>query len=314
MSVSIIRMTTLAHSTLRPTLLVTGASGFLGWHICNAATQAWRVVACYNATQPAAMNAVELRCLDLCDSRSVSACFDRVKPDAVIHAAALSQPNACEVDPGQSQSVNVDATRQLAELCRHADIPLVFTSSDLVFDGQSPPYREDDATSPIAVYGRHKVLAEQAVLGLVPKGIVCRMPLMFGDRDGEPASFMGPWLRMLRDGGGLTLFVDEVRTPVSGHSAATGILLVLAAGARGIFHMGGSESISRYDFGVKLAEAFDLPSDSIRKAALADITMAAPRSPDVSLDSQKSFALGYAPGSLDDQLTSVRQSMAAALR
>jgi len=282
-------------------LLVTGVSGFLGWHICQAAMGLWDVVGICNRNMTQ-IDGVDVRALDLCDSDSVIGLLEDIRPNAVIHAAAMSLPNACEVDPELSESINVNATRCLAEWCGSAGISLLFTSTDLVFDGEHAPYSEGDAVDPISIYGRHKVAAEKVVLESVPTGLICRMPLMFGYRDGKPASFIGPWLKALRNGDALNLFEDEFRTPVSGKSAAEGLMLALESGWRGTLHFGGRESISRYEFGIKFAETFKVSADSINATKIADIKMASPRARDVSLDSSRAFKLGYCPGTIDEQL------------
>ena len=291
----------------RRTLLVTGASGFLGWHICRAAVTAWNVVGAYCAHETL-IDGVVMQRLDLC-SPDLRDALDELAPDAVIHAAAFPHPNACEQAPEQSEAINLKATRALAEYCCACGIPLVYTSTDLVFDGLHAPYEEDDETCPVSIYGRHKAEAERAVLALAPLGVVCRMPLMFGDRDGAPASFMAPWIDALRRCAPLSLFVDEFRTPVSGIVAAQGLLRALASGVTGVLHLGGQERISRYEFGMKLADVFGLSPATIRPARLAEVQMAAARPPDVSLDSSRAFALGYAPGTIDDQLEAVRRNM-----
>lgn len=296
-----------AHLIHGRTLLVTGASGFLGWHVCRAAAVSWNVVGTY-CTHATSIDGVAMHRLDLSGGELVAFLND-LQPDAIIHAAALSQPNACESDPVASEAINVVATRNIAEWCGKRDVPMVFTSSDLVFDGQHAPYDEVSATEPVSIYGRHKLAAEDAVLSRVPAGVVCRLPLMFGNRDGVPASFIGPWLEKLAKGQALTLFDDEFRTPVSGRVAANGLLLALSKGARGILHLGGRERISRYAFGLKLAECFGLAATAIQKVKICDVKMSAPRPPDVSLDSGKAFALGYAPGDLDTQLAAVRDAM-----
>ncbi len=293
------------------TLLVTGASGFLGWHVCRVAALSWNVVGTY-CTHATSIDGVAMHRLDLTGGE-LTAFLNDLQPDTIVHAAALSQPNACESDPVASERVNVVSTQNIAEWCGKHDVPMVFTSSDLVFDGQHAPYDEASATEPASIYGRHKLAAEEAVLSRVPAGVVCRLPLMFGDRDGAPASFIGPWLERLAKGEALTLFEDEIRTPVSGMVAANGLLLALSKGARGILHLGGGERISRYAFGLKLAEIFGLSATAIQKAKICDIKMSAPRPPDVSLDSGKAFALGYAPGTLDMQLAAVRKSRSQAV-
>ena len=177
----------------RPTLLVTGASGFLGWHLCHQATLDWNVIGVCRSTSTSIRN-VDVQTVDLTKSVQVAALLDSIKPDAVIHAAALANPNTCEQTPAVSERINVGTTRQIAAWCGHASVPMVFTSTDLVFNGLEAPYSELDPPSPICVYGEHKLAAERVVLDHAPNGLVCRLPLMFGDRNGAPASFIGPWI------------------------------------------------------------------------------------------------------------------------
>ncbi|MEM9807664.1 MAG: sugar nucleotide-binding protein, partial [Cyanobacteria bacterium P01_D01_bin.56] len=127
------------------------------------------------------------------------------------------------------------------------------------------------------------------------------MPLMFGAVPPTAQSFLQPFLQTLRDGKELKLFVDEFRTPVSGTTAAKGLLLALEK-AQGLIHLGGKERISRYDFGLLMTEVFDLPDDNLKPGRQQDVKMSAPRPPDTSLDSTKAFALGYAPGSIQEEL------------
>jgi len=289
-------------------LLVTGVSGFLGWHICQAALASWDVVGTYNQNATV-IDGVDTVALDLRDGGRIADFLDEIRPDAIIHAAALSLPNACELQPELSEKINIDATRSLSEWCGSAGVPMLFTSTDLVFDGEHAPYSEDDAVAPISVYGRHKVVAEKAILENVSNGLVCRMPLMFGYRNGRPASFIGPWLEKLRNGERLNLFEDESRTPVDGKSAAEGLLLALESGWSGTLHFGGRESISRYEFGLKFAKKFGVSPDSITATKIADIKMASPRARDVSLDSNNAFVLGYNPGTIDEQLKACADSL-----
>jgi dTDP-4-dehydrorhamnose reductase len=146
------------------------------------------------------------------------------------------------------------------------------------------------------------------VLERAAKGLVCRMPLMFGGRAGKPASFIGPWFEKLTNGEELTLFDDEFRTPVSGTTAAAGLLLGVESGVNGVLHLGGAERISRYEFGVKFCNVFKFSPDLIKEVACDSIKMAAPRSRNVALDSRRAFALGYNPGTIEYQLEMISSS------
>ncbi len=232
--------------------------------------------------------------LDLTDAAALQDAMESVKPDAVMHLAALSKPNLCETDPDLSHRVNVVATEYLATLCAEVHIPFVFTSSDMVFDGKHAPYGEQDWVAPVNRYGEHKAEAERRVLVRHPHATVCRMPLMYGRSPAEP-NFLQQFLRTLHRGEPLRLFVDEFRTPVSGQDGAAGLLLALESATTGLLHLGGRERLSRYDFGVIMAQVLSLPPEQLHPCSQADVPMAAARPSDVSLTSDRARALGYHP-------------------
>lgn len=285
-------------------LLVTGASGFLGWNVCQVATPTWDI---YGTTfsHSSPIPDATLLTVDLRDERQLQEVFQQVKPDAVIHLAAQSSPNECQNYPEASYLLNVAAACNIANLCAEVEIPLAFTSTDLVFDGLNAPYHETDPVSPQSIYGEHKAIAEVEILNRYPKAAICRMPLMFGVAPAHASSFIGPFAQALREERELRLFVDEFRTPVSGTTAAKGLLLALDK-VQGIIHLGGQDRISRYDFGRLMVEVLDLPSTGLEACRQQDVPMAAPRPPDVSLDSSKAFSLGYAPRSLRSELADLK--------
>jgi dTDP-4-dehydrorhamnose reductase len=116
---------------------------------------------------------------------------------------------------------------------------------------------------------------------------------------------MQPFIQTLREGKELSLFIDEFRTPTSAKTASQGLLLALEK-VNGRIHLGGKERVSRYDFGRLLVEVLQLPANSLKACRQQDVKMAAPRPPDVSLDSSKAFELGYAPLSLREELEALR--------
>lgn len=275
-------------------LLVTGASGFLGWHLCRAAQAAWQVEGTYHRHAPQQLPGVTLHAIDLGELDAIAPWLETLAPAAVIHSAALSQPNRCEQNPAQSYRVNVEATRVLAEFCGQHQIPFVFTSTDQVFDGQSPPYGETSPPSPINLYGHHKAEAEALVQDLHPTAAICRLPLLYGPPSPTAECFLQGFLRTLKAGRPLNLFTDEFRTPAYIEDVAAGLLLALEQ-APGLLHLGGPERLSRHDFGLRMAEVFGFDPALLIPGRQAEVTMPAPRPPDVSSDSQKAFSLGYRP-------------------
>jgi len=285
-------------------LLLTGASGFLGWNLCQLAKQHWEIYGTY-FSHSVEIPGVTLVKTDLSDFEQIKRIFHEVKPAAVIHTAAQSSPNFCQNHPTESHLINVTASCNIAGLCADYSIPCVFTSTDLVFDGLNAPYRETDTVCPVSRYGEQKVSAEEGMLERYPMTAVCRMPLMFGMATPPATSFMQPFIQTLREGKELSLFIDEFRTPASGTTAARGLLLALEK-VKGRIHLGGKERVSRYDFGRLLVEVLQLPTTGLKACRQIDVKMAAPRPPDVSLDSSMAFALGYAPLSLREELEALR--------
>ncbi|AFZ18680.1 SDR family oxidoreductase [Allocoleopsis franciscana] len=285
-------------------LLVTGASGFLGWNLCQIAKQEWDI---YGTSFSHAIEipGITLLKVDLRDFEELKRIFQEIQPDAVIHTAAQSSPNICQSNPEESHKINVTASCNLAGLCADYSISCAFTSTDLVFNGLNAPYKETDSVSPVNLYGEQKVMAEEGMLERYPMTAVCRMPLMFGVAAPPAQSFMQPFIQTLREGKELSLFTDEFRTPASGSTAAKGLLLALEK-VNGRIHLGGKERMSRYDFGRSLVEVFELPSEGLKGCGQADVKMAASRPPDVSLDSSMAFDLGYAPLSLREELEALR--------
>jgi dTDP-4-dehydrorhamnose reductase len=275
------------------TLLITGVSGFLGWNICHVARDKWNVVGTVN-TRDASIDGVKTFKCDLANAASVRALFAEVRPGAVIHAAAAADPNFCQKNPEQARRINVNASITIAGLCAECDIPCAFTSTDLVFDGTMPPYKETDPACPINSYGQQKIEAERVMRSINPKMVICRMPLMFGDAPPNAKSFIQPFINALMSGKELKLFIDEYRTPVAARDAAAGILLMLHT-MPDIVHLGGKQRISRYEFGMLLAMCLGISNPSIIPSKRKDVVMAAPRSPDVSFNSTKAFGLGYNP-------------------
>lgn len=285
-------------------LLITGVSGFFGWHICQIAKrEKWEIYGTYN-THFLEIPDVKIFQVDLTNFQGLKEIFDNIKPDAIIHTSAQSQPNYCQLHPQLSYSINVTASCNIAGLCADHNLPLAFTSSDLVFDGLKPPYKETDTVSPVNIYGEQKAQAERGILQVYPQAAICRMPLMFGKETPTATSFIQGFIQTLKKGEELSLFRDEFRTPVSANKAAKGLLLALEK-VNGIIHLGGKERISRYDFGKILVEVMQIPNDKLKSCLQDDIKMAAPRPKDVSLDSAKAFSLGYQPLSVREELESL---------
>lgn len=278
---------------MKPRLLVTGASGFLGWTLCREALAAWDVIGVVHQGD-AVPSGVALVRADLCRTGDLAGLLDQTAPDAVVHLAAMANAGQCQRDPGGTFPLNVTASVHLARLCAERDLLFALASTDMVFAGTAAPYPETAVPDPICLYGNQKALAEKLVLATYSGALVCRLPLMFGEPSPRSGSFLGGMLRDLRSGHPIRLFTDEFRTPAAATCVARG-LLALLGNAHGIYHLGGPERLSRFAFGELVAARFGFPAGLLIPTRQADLALACPRPPDISLDSTRAYRLGYSP-------------------
>jgi len=264
-------------------LLITGASGFLGRLVLDrlARHRGWKVVALKGTRSPLP-DAIESIPIDD---------IEALKPNAILHLAAMTDTGACERDPAAAHTVNVALTQRIADVATRVGAKLLATSTDLVFDGELAPYDENAPTQPKGVYGTTKARAETIVLAA--GGTITRLPLMVGPALGPRHSclqWMLAGMRAAQAGTAppLALFQDEWRTPIGARFVAQVLVERFQDFAAGeIYHLGGPERLSRLDMGYLVADAYEIPRDTICGASRAE--KAPGRAKDVSLDSTKSW-------------------------
>ncbi|MFW5636287.1 MAG: SDR family oxidoreductase [Thermodesulfobacteriota bacterium] len=290
-------------------LLITGAGGFLGQTLCRSALSGWTVYGAVRRRSPFD-DRVHSAQTDLTSPRERKRLFAAVRPHAVIHAAAEANPNRCQKHSTAARRINVDASIHIAELCAEREIPCLFTSTDLVFDGHTPPYSETDLPSPISTYGFQKAEAEKEMAARYPQTVICRLPLMFGYCLDGPSGFEAEMVRSLASRKRVGLFFDEFRTPVDTESIASALLWILNRGIHGIIHLGGRTRISRYQMGRIAARRLGADPSLLDPISRNDVEMPAPRPADVSLDSERAFSLGYAPADFETAYRGVIRRLA----
>ncbi len=268
-------------------IVVTGASGRLGSEVFDRLRRDGRhEVFGWSGTTTGTRNEPSLRPVDLGDVPALAEALEEADPEAVIHAGALSSAEAVRRDPARAHSVNVEATRRLAAWASARGRRLVFTSTDLVFDGSKSWNREDDPARPILAYGHSKLEAESHVLR-VPRGLVARLSLLFGrTRSGIP-DFFALAIDALGRGENRSFFEDEFRTPMHYRTAADILARLVDSDEGGIIHVGGRERLSRFELMRRAAIASGIDPDLIRPDRQADADLPEPRPADASLDTSR---------------------------
>ena len=261
------------------TVWITGAGGLIGSHLARLAPDAH--------SPRDGIRGLTRHDLDLTDSRTVRQAFAGQKPQLIIHCAALSKPPDCQANPALARKLNVEATTLLAGLA--SDIPFVFFSSDLVFDGRQGNYDESAPPNPLSVYAETKLAAEQIVLAN-PKHTVIRTSLNGGVSPTGDRGFNEELRRAWQQGRAPRLFTDEFRSPTPAAITARAVWELIALNQPGLYHVAGSERLSRYQIGALIAARWPQLNPKIEPASIRDYH-GAPRPPDTSLNCAKAQRL-----------------------
>lgn len=191
---------------------------------------------------------------DIIDSQKIFDILRVLKPAIIIHTAALSSLNECEKNTELAMRINVEGTRSIINAVRkiNPDIKLIFMSTDYVFDGKRGNYREDDEVDPQTSYGKTKAISENDIKNNLENYTICRTANVFG-RGGNFFNFVLDALERNRTIG---VYKDAFFTPTYIGYLMSSIKELIEMDYRGIIHIAGSERMSRYDFALKMAEAF----------------------------------------------------------
>jgi dTDP-4-dehydrorhamnose reductase len=236
---------------------VTGATGLLG-----------RVLMDRLAADPAAdaagigfsRAAGPVERVDLTLGLETGAWLDRSRPRVVVHLAAERRPDVFARNAGKAEALNVDATGLLAEACARRDIPLLFLSTNYVFDGTAPPYRPEDEPHPLNAYGRSKWDGERRVRQASSRHRILRVPMLYGPSDHLDESSVTVILRpFLEPGGPIPLDVRQTRYPASTPDVADAIMGLLPAVVRGeelpgVMHFCPDEGMTKLEMARIMAE------------------------------------------------------------
>lgn len=253
-------------------LLITGASGLLGQHLARRALElGWRVSGTFRRS-PLPL-ALEWHPLDVSDPQAAHALLRAVRPEVVIHTAALDRgPDLWRV--------NVEGTRNLTQAARAVQARLVHLSSDAIFDGTASPYPEAAPPAPITPYGASKAAAEAVVQSLYPQAVIVRTSLILSRHPLDKHSRMVlEFASGVRPG---ALFTDEIRCPVGVEDLAAAVLELAQGSFSGILHLAGPDTLSRYALGRLVLEAEGLDPDRAPAGTLAESGLYRPA--DVRLD------------------------------
>jgi len=276
-------------------VLVTGGTGLLGWWVAKSFVEAgYEVYATHHSQGPVDLGGVKWVRVDLGDPRQVDGVLGDVRPEVVIHCAAYTDVDGCEVNKQYAYTVNYVATRLLAGGVARRDGFLVYVSTDYVFDGERGMYREDDVPNPVNFYGLSKLLGEVAVESLLEgSSTVVRVSGLYGYSPTGKRNFGVRALEDLSQGRVVYAFEDQYLSPTYVPQLAQGITRIVERGITGTLHVAG-ERLSRYEFALILAEELRADRSLVKPASLGSAKLVARRPRDSSLDTSRATGEGLA--------------------
>ncbi len=265
--------------------LVTGASGLLGLNLSLWLSKENRVTGIIHRNELKA-TPFDVIVADLAQRDESARQVDRIKPDAIIHTAAMAIVDECEKQPERALRVNAEVPGEMADVARKLEIPFLHISTDAVFDGKKGAYSEEDDAVPINVYARSKLLGEKLVSAANPSAIIARVNFygwsLRGDR-----SLAEMFVRELSARRKVKGFTDVYFSSLYVMDLAAILKDMLEKGLKGVYHTVSREALSKYEFALKIAKRFGFDENLIAPVSVDEAGLSAARSPNLALNVEK---------------------------
>lgn len=286
-------------------ILITGANGLLGQKLVDLLANDASIDLVATARGDNRLPFSEgytYRSMDITDRQQVLDVMTKVRPDAVIHGAAMTDVDKCELDKDACWLQNVTAVEHIVEGCRQTGAFLCHVSTDFIFDGEAGPYDEQAEGNPISFYGWSKYAAEKVVINAPIKWAIARTVLVYGIAHDMSRSNIILWVKKsLEDGKTINVVTDQFRSPTLAEDLAAGCTLIATQQAEGIFNISGKEVLTPYEMAIQTADYFSLDKSFINEADGSTFKQTARRPPRTGFIIDKACTqLGYNPRSFSE--------------
>lgn len=216
-------------------VLVTGITGQLGYDVVKSLKDRGHEAV-----------GIDKEKMDLTDSCEIKKCIENVNPEAIIHCAAYTAVDVAEDNEDLCRQVNALAVKDMANCAKKLDIPMIYISTDYVFDGtKDGEYSEDDTPNPINIYGKTKYEGEEYVREILEKYYIVRISWVFGENGNN---FIDTMLRLSKDRDSLRIINDQVGSPTYTKDLAPLLVDMIETNEYGVYHVTNEEFCSWYEF------------------------------------------------------------------
>jgi len=296
--------------------LITGSNGLLGQKLVAALRQdlAIDLLATSRGSDrtPDPLGS-RYRPMDITLAAEVDQVFDAFRPEVVIHTAAMTNVDACELDPIACELQNVTATEHLVRAAERHGAHFIHLSTDFIFDGLHGPYREEDEPAPLSIYGHSKLKAERIVINSrLSKWAIARTIIVYGIAEGLSRSNVVLWAKSaLEKGQPINVVDDQWRMPTLAEDLADGCIRIAKQGATGIYNLSGPDGMSILELVKRVGEFFELDTTVVSPVKSGSLGQPARRPPKTGFILEKARKeLGYSPHGFESGLAVLRNQLA----
>ena len=268
--------------------LVTGSAGLVGRQVVKDLLKSYEnVYSCYHNSKPEDGFATQI---DLADQNSIIKTVETIRPDVIVHLAAMTNVDQCETEKELAQKINARSTAIISEQAKKHGAFLLYVSTDYVFDGKKGLKKETDGTDPVDHYGRSKLEGEKAVQDVASSWCIARTSTPYGMHQ-KKKSFPLFVAENLQAKIPLDIVTDQYTSPTYVPNLSRMLIEISSRKIQGIIHTAGATRISRYEMAEMVAEKLNLDKKLLRPTNMSAMNWKAPRPQDSSLDVSKAASL-----------------------
>ncbi len=263
---------------------------------------------CASAEDESLFTEIEYSKLDISSPREVKKIINNFCPDVIINAAAYTSVDGCESEKELAWKVNVTGVENLVKYVKGCKSHLIHISSDYIFDGTDGPYHETDLPNPIGYYGKTKLAGENAIVSNNIDYTILRTNVLYGPTKFGRPDFVKWVVNSLENKEIIRIVNDQINNPTYIDDLISAIVKITESRNSGIYNIGGSELLSRFDFTYKIADYFNLDKTLITEITTKELNQPAPRPLKSGLHNLKAqVELGYKPHQIDETLFLMRK-------
>ena len=297
-------------------ILITGSNGLLGQKLVYLLKTKSNIECIATARGVNRVNDKDgyiFETLDLTNLENVISIISKHRPDCIIHTAAMTNVDECELNPEQCHLNNIKATSYIVEACKNYNPHLIYISTDFVFDGEAGPYTEEDIPNPLSIYAKSKLEAEKIISESGHPFSILRTMIVYGITDDVQRSNIILWTKnSLEQGKDIRVINDQFRGPTLAEDLAIACYEAATRRATGIYHVSGREVIAIIDIAYKVADYFGLDKKYIHPVSTAELNQPAKRPLKTGfIISKAERDLDYHPRSIDEGIRIVNEQMNA---